>query len=168
MFRRLAAVPAALMLLVLTASLALGATVTLHQDTPIDWNDPSVEVECDPERAAVPSGMVEWHFVVKATHDDYTLDLEFGDSSYDVTGLTWEKSVDDYLMHFYYTTTLTSLESATATGSGTVQQFNLSHVCPNPGEEIPEAPMSVLLIASAAVLGGGFLLLKRREGTAIA
>ena len=170
MFRRMVAVPAALLVVLFTASIALGVTVPLKQGTDIDWNEAGVEVECDSDRPAVPSGMVEWHFVAHTTTSDFKLNAEFADGT-TVVNKAADEVKDSYQLHWYITTSLTTLESASitsATGAVNRGGFNLSHVCPNPGEEIPEAPASVLLIASAAVFGAGFLLWKRREGTAIA
>jgi len=168
MVRRLAAVPAALLIMLFTAAIALGVTVQLKQGTNIAWNDPGNEVECD-EGDNVPSGMVLWHFVAHTSTDDFTMDATFADGTVKVD-MAPTSVVDSYELHWDVTTSLTTLVSASITGSGTVNQggFNLSHVCPNPGEEIPEAPASALLIVSAALLGGGFLVWKRREGTTIA
>jgi hypothetical protein len=157
MVRRLAAVLAALAMSAFTVGVALAVTEPLHQGTPIAWNDPEVEVECD-EGDNVPSGMVLWHFVAHTTTDDFTLDAAFADGTI-VNDKAPDKIVDAFELHWDVTTSLTTLNSASITGSGTVGDggFNLSHVCPNPGEVIPEAPASALLIASAAILGMGFI-----------
>ena len=157
MVRRLAAVLAALAMSAFTVGVALAVTEPLHQGTPIAWNDPSVEVECE-EGDNVPSGMVLWHFVAHTTTSDFTMDATFADGTI-VTDKAPDKIVDAYELHWDVTTSLTTLNSASITGSGTVGAggFNLSHVCPNPGEVIPEAPASALLIASAAILGMGFI-----------
>ena len=164
MFRKLAAVLAALMLTVFATSVAMAVTVPLHQDTPINWDDPEIEVEC--EDANVPSGMVLWHFVAHTTTDDFTLTADFDDDPSDVSGMAPTKVVDAYELHWDVITPLTELNSASITGSGTLNAggFNLSHVCPNPGEIIPEAPASALLVATAAMVGLGFIVLRRREG----
>jgi hypothetical protein len=163
MVRRLTAILAALALTAFTAATVMAVTVPLHQDTPINWNDPDVEVECEND---VPSGMVEWHFVAHTSTDDFTMDATFGDGTV-VTDMAPTKIVDSFENHWNVITSLTSLESASITGGGTVNPggFNLSHVCPNPGEIIPEAPSSVLLVASAAILGLGFFAWRRREST---
>lgn len=163
MVRRFAAILAALMLTAFTAATAMAVTEPLHQDTPINWNDPDVEVECETD---VPSGMVLWHFVAHTTTDDFTLDATFGDGTV-VTDMDPTKIVDAFELHWDVTTSLTTLDSASITGSGSVNAggFNLSHVCPNPGEIIPEAPSSVLLVASAAMLGLGFFAWRKREGS---
>ena len=80
MVRRLAAVLAALAMSAFTVGVALAVTEPLHQGTPIAWNDPSVEVECE-EGDNVPSGMVLWHFVAHTTTSDFTLDATFADGT---------------------------------------------------------------------------------------
>lgn len=167
MVRRLAAVPAALMITALTAAVALGVTVQLKQGTNIAWNDPGIEVEC--EGYDVPSGMVTWHFVAHTSTADFTMDASFADGT-TVTDLAPYKVVNSYENHWEVTTTLTTLNSASITGSGTVNSggFNLSHVCPNPGEVIPEAPASVLLLASAAIVGMAFFGWRKWQGAAAA
>lgn len=166
MFRRLAALIAALTITALATATVVAATAQLHQGTNIAWNDPGVEVECD-EQSSVPSGMVLWHFVTHATTSDFTMTASFTDLSFNVVNKAADKVLDSYELHWDVLTSLTTLESASITGSGTVNPggFNLSHVCPNPGEEIPEAPASVLLVASAAILGIGFVGWKRRGAT---
>jgi hypothetical protein len=166
MVRRLAAVPAALALTAMTAALALGVTVPLHQGTNITWNDPEIDVECETLPA---SGMVLWHFVAHTTTSDFTMDATFADGTV-VTDKAPDQTVAGYELHWNVTTTLTTLNSASITGSGSVNQggFNLSHVCPNPGEVIPEAPASVLLVTTAAVLGLGFIGWRKRQAAAAA
>jgi hypothetical protein len=161
MFRKFAAVLAALMLTMLATSVALAVTEPLNQDTPINWDDPDIEVECE---EAVPSGMVLWHFIAHTSTADFLLTADFDAAGYDVAGMAPTKTVDNYTLHWDVLTPLTELNSASITGSGTVTAFNLSHVCPNPGEIIPEAPASALLVATAAMLGLGFIVLRRREG----
>lgn len=171
MLRRLAAVLAALSLTLALSSVALATTEPLHQGTNIAWNDPSIEVDCD--GASVPSGMVLWHFVAHTTTDDFLLTADFTDDAFDVAPPDPESEpdmiVDSFELHWNVITSLTTLESASITGTGTVNEggFNLSHVCPNPGEIIPESPASALLVMSAAVLG--FVLIgwrTRRSWTA--
>ena len=164
MFRKLAAVLAALMLTMVATSVAFAVTVPLHQGTNINWDDPETEVDC--EDADVPSGMVLWHFVAHTTTDDFLLTADFDAAGFDVAGMEPTKIVDAYELHWDVLTPLTELNSASITGSGSVNPggFNLSHVCPNPGEIIPEAPASALLVATAAMLGLGFIVLRRREG----
>ena len=161
MFRKLAAVLAALMLTMLATSVALAVDVPLHQETPINWDDPDIEVECE---SSVPSGMVLWHFVAHTSTPGWTLTADFDAAGYDVAGMAATKTVNSYTLHWDVLTPLTELNSASISGTGTVTQFNLSHVCPNPGEIIPEAPTSALLVASAAMLGLGFIVLRRRAG----
>jgi hypothetical protein len=174
MFRRLAAVLAASGLVLLLAAPAMAVTVPLHQDTPLAWNDPSIEVECDADDN-VPSGMVLWHFVAHTSTNDFTLTADFntGDQSvneatYDVSGMAPTKVVDFYVLHWDVTTPLGTLESASITGSGSVTQFNLSHVCPNPGEVIPEAPASALLVLTATIMGAGFVVWRMRRSAVAA
>lgn len=167
MVRRLAAVPAALLILALTAAVTLGVTVNLHQGTNIAWNDPEIEVDCD--GYDVPSGMIVWHFVAHTTTTDFTMDASFADGT-TVNDAAPYKIVNSYQLHWEVTTPLTTLNSASITGSGSVNPggFNLSHVCPNPGEEIPEAPASVLLVASAAIVGMGFYGWRKRQAGSLA
>ncbi len=157
MVRRFAAVLAAFALSAFTVGVALAVTEPLHQGTPIAWNDPGVEVECE-AGDNVPSGMVLWHFVAHTTTSDFTMDAAFADGTI-VNDKAPDKVVNSFQLHWDVTTSLTTLNSASITGSGTVGEggFNLSHVCPNPGEVIPEAPASALLIASAAIIGMGFI-----------
>ena len=161
MSRRLAAVLAALALTVLTTTAALAVTVSLHQGTNIAWNDPRVEVECD---GNVGSGMVLWHFVAHTTTNDFMMSATFGDGTV-VTNMAPSSAVAGYQLHWNVTTTLTTLQAASITGSGTVNAggFNLSHVCPNPGVVIPEAPASALLVATAGLLGVGLIGWKMRQ-----
>lgn len=161
--RRLAAVLAAFGLVLLLAAPAWATTEPLHQGTPIAWNDPSIEVQCD-AGDNTPSGMVTWHFVAHTTTDDFTMDATFGDGT-TITDMDPTKIVDSYELHWDVTTSLTTLDSASITGSGTVDAggFNLSHVCPNPGEEIPEAPASALLLATSGLIAIGFLFFRMRR-----
>jgi hypothetical protein len=161
MVRRLAAVLAALALMAFTAAVAIAATVNLD-GTPIAWNDPEVEVECEAD-ISVPSGMVLWHFIAHTSTAGWTLTADFSNGG-DVSGMAATKTVDRFTLHWDVITPLGDLNSASISGSGDVTAFNLSHVCPNPGEIIPEAPASALLVATAAILGLGFIVLRRREG----
>ena len=176
MFRRLAAVLAASGLVLLVVAPALAVTEPLHQGTNIAWNDPSIEVECE-EGDNVPSGMVLWHFVAHTTTNDFTMDADFNtgdqavnEATYDVNDMPWTKSVDAYELHWDVTTPLGTLVTASITGSGTVNAggFNLSHVCPNPGEEIPEAPASALLVLTATIMGAGFVVWRMRRSAVAA
>ena len=164
MVRRLAALLAALALTVFSTAVVWAVTVPLHQGTNIAWNDPDIEVECE-AGDDVPSGMVLWHFVAHTTTDDFKLTADFADGT--VVDPDPTKIVDAFELHWDVLTTLTTLESASITGSGTVNSggFNLSHVCPNPGEIIPEAPASALLLASAAILGLGFVGWRMRRSS---
>ncbi|MGH2445277.1 MAG: hypothetical protein ACRDGD_04480 [Candidatus Limnocylindria bacterium] len=166
MIRRLAAVPAALALTAFSAAVVLGLTVQLHQGTNIAWNDPGVEVECETLPA---SGMVLWHFVAHTSTSDFTMDATFADGTI-VTDQAPDSVTDSFELQWNVTTVLTTLNSASITGSGTVNPggFNLSHVCPNPGVVIPEAPASMLLVVSAAILGVGFIGWKKRQGASVA
>lgn len=167
MFRRLAAVLAALTLMAFSVATVMAATYGLHQledKDSIAWNDPDTQVECESQ---VASGMVLWHFVAHTSTDDFTMDATFADGTI-VTDMDPTMVVDHYQLHWDVTTSLTSLTDASITGSGTLGEggFNLSHVCPNPGEQIPEAPATALLIGSAAILGiGMFGWRMRRSGT---
>src|ERR671919_963558 len=158
MARRLAALLAASGLILVLAAPALAVTEPLNQATPIAWNDPSIEVECDADDN-VPSGMVLWHFIAHTSSADFTLTADFdvdsepgNEATFDVSGMAPTKTVDLYTLHWEVTTPLGTLVDASITGSGSVTSFNLSHVCPNPGEIIPEAPASALLVVTAVLL----------------
>ena len=159
MIRRLAAVFAALGLVLLVAAPAFATTEPLHQGTNIAWNDPANTVDCsDTDIPAPGPGQVNWIFVAHTSTNDFTMDAAFADGTI-VTDKLPYKTPDTYEPHWFVTTSLTTLLTASITGSGTVGSggFNLSHVCPNPGEQVPEAPMSSLLMVSAGLIGLGFL-----------
>jgi hypothetical protein len=167
MFRRTAAVLAAISLSLLLAATAFAAlnTYTLNQfldgrnPDGIAWDD--FQVDC--EGVSPAADQVAWVFVAHVTSGDpstFLLTATFEDSSGDVSDQPPEQPIPDSEPHWIVYTSLTTLLDATITGDGTIQEnddisnsFELSHVCPNPGNEIPEAPMSALLILSAGIVG---------------
>jgi hypothetical protein len=168
MFRRTAAVLAALAIVLLIAAPAFANTV--HQ-TNISWDDPAFqgdETEC--AGADVGEGEVLWHFVhVGTSEDDLPSTLTATFQRADLT--TFDVTVDGYVngnsivMYDIITTdaVLFVTGSDTITTDPITEPLNLSHICPGgPGEEIPEAPMSALLIITAGIAGLGFLVWRRR------
>jgi hypothetical protein len=118
----------------LTAMLVLGATggvavaaTSLHQDTPISWDDPGFqgsEDEC--ESADLAPGEVLWHFVLVQTTSGAVgspLTATFS-SGVEVEG-AYKKSGP--VLHWNITTGETTLLSASTTATG--RMLNLSHIC---------------------------------------
>jgi hypothetical protein len=170
-FRRTAAVLAALTLTLLLAATAFAAINTYTLNQFLDGRNPdgiawdNFSVDC--EGVAPEAGQVAWVFVAHVTSGDpegFLLTATFEDSSGDVVDQPPEMPIPDSEPHWIVYTSLTTLTDATITGDGTIQEnddisnsFELSHVCPNPGNEIPEAPMSALLILSAGIVGLAYL-----------
>jgi hypothetical protein len=178
MFRRTAAVLAAFGLVLLIAAPVFASnTYTLNQflddrnPDGIAWDN--FQVDC--EGVAPEAGQVAWVFVAHVTSgdpDSFLLTATFEDASGNVVDQPPEQPIPDSEPHWIVYTSLTTLTDATITGDGTIQEqdatsnsFELSHVCPNPGNEIPEAPMSALLMVSAGLLGLAFVGWRMRRSS---
>lgn len=162
MFRRLAAVLAAtgLMLMVVAPALAND----LHQDTPIAWDAAAyqgTEEEC--ATADLDPGEVLWHFVHTDTGSSdlaSTLNASFATAGAKVAnGYVNGSSI---VMYDIVTgeDTLNSASDSIVNGG----LLNLSHICAGgPPPEIPEAPMSILLVLAAGTVAFGFIFWRRRS-----
>jgi hypothetical protein len=175
MFRRLTAVLAVLGLTLVLAAPALADTV--HQ-TNIFWDDVAFqgdEGEC--ADADLAEGEVLWHFVHIGT-DGSDLPATLTATFERADGTTFTETAEGYsngdgtapVMYDIITTDAVKF----VTGSDTLdtdemtEPLNLSHICAGgPGEEIPEAPASALLVITAAVAGLGFLLWRGRRSEVI-
>jgi hypothetical protein len=176
--RRLGVAFAALALAALAVSPALAATINQEQvpTTAAEWtaaNPAKSAAECTGDN--VPAeGLARWHFVLTgaATGQTITLTAYFTDAN-DVPQAplqdVGEEADSSGTYHFYINTPDDwILVNATTNESGTSGNLNLSHVClGTPGEIVPEAPASALLVLTAGVLGL-FFILRRRSITSTA
>ena len=174
MFRRLVAILATLSLALLIAAPALAAPLT--NDVPISSDDAEdiEEFEGTPaECADLPDGVapagpgeVLWHFVVnQSSTDDQTVTAEFETAGIMTQGP--DKVVDAFVLHYYFRTgSPDTLLSASSSGDGNLQ---LSHFCNGgPPPVIPEAPASVLILVTGALVAAGFVVWQMRKSPSFA
>ena len=176
MFRRLAAILAALGLVLMIAAPAFA--------NPVEQGNVSFDnVDFQADSGECPAGTVDtgevlWHFVHTMTDTSdlpSTLTAQFLDASGGTVTLTAEgyQNGNDSSQVFYDITTPTGYTFVS--GSDTIDNFaaggrlNLSHICQGgPPPEIPEAPASALLILTAGALVAGFIVLRMRRSNPVA
>lgn len=174
MLRRMIAIVATLGLTLLIAAPAL-ATVPLTNAVPISSDSPDDQGTAE-ECASLPDGVAPagegealWHFVLNQYGSvDQTVTATFDIGGQQVT-MTQSADWDNAgVLHFYFRTDApATLISASA--SGDQGNLQLSHICNGgPGEEIPEAPASVLLLLLGGVVAAGFVAWQMRRSTAVA
>jgi hypothetical protein len=176
MFRRTAAVLAALSLVLLIAAPAFAND--LHQfedgqnpdgiasDNPEFQGD---ETEC-PE-GTVDAGEVLWHFVHVGTDSSdlpSTLTATFADAgTVTVSGYVNGNSIVMYDIITGPDTLLSA--SDTIITNPMTEPLNLSHICNGgPPPVIPEAPASILLVVTAGLAGLAFVTWRLRRSGAVA
>ena len=142
----------------------------LHQPTPISFDSTAFPPD-DPvtECVGVQPGTVLWHFVHTPSSAGLpsTLTASFSDNT---TLAITSQTVNGYVngsspvvMYDVTTTTGVTLTSASDTIVDT-SLLNLSHICNGgPPPDVPEAPFSVLLVVTAAIVGVGFVGWKMRQ-----
>jgi len=168
MLKRLAAMTAALALLLLVTAPAVLAQ-DLHQPVPIPWNEGQYQgSDADCAGANLQPGQVLWHFVGHFAAPGATMDATFSDPQFNVTDLPATKTVDSYELHWDIITTQVTLLSASVSPDTDTDGFNLSHICTNPPTEVPEAPLSALLLLSAGITAIGYFGLRRRRFASVA
>jgi hypothetical protein len=167
--KRLGALLLALGLVLMVAAPAFAND--LHQATPISF-DSTAFPPGDGDCVGVQPGTVVWHFVhtdTSVTDLPSTLTAWFTDNN---TAAITSQTVSGYVngssivMYDVTTTTDVSLTSASDTieNADTGGLLNLSHICNGgPPPEVPEAPFSVLLVVTAAIVGVGFVGWKMRQ-----
>jgi hypothetical protein len=161
LIRRLAAIIAALTLTMLVAAPAFANTLANGSNVPSNSSAyPPGPNDC----TGVQPGTVLWHFVHTGTDGGdlpSTLTATFQNSA--------SQTVDGYsngggssvVMYDVITgpdTLVTASDTINDTGN-----LNLSHICDGgPPPDVPEAPASVLLLLTAALVGIGFLVFRMR------
>lgn len=162
MLRRLAAMVAALGLL-----LGLAAPVfatTLNPDH-VGAVGSTFKTDDSCEALDLEPGSVLWHFIL--TNPD--ADSGHLTATFETAGeITVENGepLEANVLHFWITTPTDDklLSAETTDVDGDI--LNLSHVCFEPGEEIPEVPFAALLPAILVAAFGGYLFLQRRKSSA--
>jgi hypothetical protein len=171
--RRLGVVFAVLALVALTVTPAFAATINQDQvpTTAAEWTaanpDKSAE-ECSDPANVPPEGMARWHFILNGatTGQTVTLTAQFEDGDGNPVTLTDVGDEADASGTYHFdidTPDDYTLINATTNEVGPSLNLNLSHVClGGPPVIIPEAPASILLVLTAALVGVWFL---RRQST---
>ena len=172
MIKRLAAIFAALGMTLLLAVPALANE--LHQTIPqggIPYDSAGYAPETG-DCVGVAPGTVLWHFVHTDTTSGNlpsTLTVTFSNNtSQTVNGYTNGSSI---VMYDVTTATGVSLLSAVDTieNTATGGLLNLSHICNSgPPPQVPEAPLTVLLVLTAGLTGLGFVGWRMRQNRTIA
>jgi len=168
LFRRLAALIAAVsMVLMISAPVFAN---DLHQTPPISADDPAFQgTDEDCSGLDLQPGQVFWHFV----HTDTTsadLPSSLTATFQDAGTVTVQGFVNGNSIVMYDITTVTGTDtllsaSDTITNDGLL---NLSHICQGgPPPDVPEAPMSVLLLLSAGLIGLGFVGWRMRRSSVV-
>jgi len=168
LFRRLAALIAAVsMVLMISAPVFAN---DLHQTPPISADDPAFQgTDEDCSGLDLQPGQVLWHFVHTGTSSSdlpSTLTATFQDAG----TVTVDGYVNGSSIVMYDITTVTGTDtllsaSDTITNDGLL---NLSHICQGgPPPDVPEAPMSVLLLLTAGLMGLGFVGWRMRRSSAV-
>ena len=176
MIRRTVAILAALSLSLMVVAPALANS--LHQfengQNPdgISWDNTEFqgdETEC--ADADLQPGQVLWHFVhVGTDSSDLPSTLT---ATFDVAGTVTVSGYvngNSIVMYDIITGEDTLLSASdTITTDPMSEPLNLSHICSGgPGQEIPEAPASILLVLVAGMAAAGFVVWQMRRSSAVA
>jgi hypothetical protein len=160
LIRRLAAIIAALTLTMLVAAPAFANNLANGSNVPSNSSAyPPGPNDC----IGVQPGTVLWHFVHTKTGTadllGATLTATFQNSaSQTVNGYQNGNSEVMYDVTTGPDTLVTASDTIVNDGN-----LNLSHICDGgPPPDVPEAPASVLLLLTAALVGIGFLVLRMR------
>ena len=162
MIRRLAALTAALGMTILWAAPAMAVDINPAQ-VPTSSNSSTVDQDCS-EWPNIQPGQVGWLFVLNQSDTDtQTLTVTFqnfnGGQPYTFSATQIQ---DHYNLHYALITGEDTLLAAST--SGTTGNLLLSHICNGgPGGDVPEAPMSALLILSSGLAGLGFVAWRMRR-----
>jgi hypothetical protein len=162
---RLAAIVAALALTMLLAAPALAVDINPGQ-IPTSSDSTSISQDCTAPHNAAP-GTVDWHFVLnQSSTNNQTLTATF--DNFGTVTVSPDKVTDTYVLQYDIVTgSPDTLRSAST--SGTSGQLQLSSICNGgPPPDVPEAPASVLLLLTAALVGIGFLVFRMRGNRAAA
>ncbi len=171
MIKRLAAIFAALGLTL--AVVAPAFAVEIHQTLPISSSDAQFQsTDCS---VSLQSGQVDWHFVLVQSDkgdptvltNNYTLTATFATAG--TFTVYPDKVVDSYVLHYDIVTGTDTLISASTSGGGANAILNLSSICNGgPPPQVPEAPLTVLLVLTAGLTGLGFVGWRMRQNRTIA
>lgn len=171
LIRRLAALIAA-MSMVLMVSAPVFAN-DLHQTPPITADDPAFQgTDTDCAGLGLQPGQVLWHFVHTDTSSadlPSTLTATFTDAG----TITVDGYVNGSSIVMYDITTTTGTDtllsaSDTIDNAATGGLLNLSHICQGgPPPEVPEAPMSILLLLTGGLAGLAFVGWRMRRSSAL-
>jgi hypothetical protein len=171
LIRRLAASIAALsMVLMISAPVFANQ---LHQTPPITADNAEFQSsECDGLNLA--PGVVLWHFVHTGTDGTYlpsTLTATFQDAgTITVAGYSNGNGSAQVMYDITTTTGTDTLLSASDTIDNAISGglLNLSHICQGgPPPDVPEAPMSVLLLVTGGLAGLAFVGWRMRRSSAV-
>jgi hypothetical protein len=169
--RRLAALAAALGMTLMLAAPALAVEAS---NIPVGGvpSDSTEFAGSDTDCAGVQAGTVLYHFVItNTTSNTQTLTATFENADPQTVSPTKFAEHDSSGVYtVQYDVTVPSPDTLlSASTSGTDGQLVLSHVCDGgPGQEVPEAPASVLLVLTAGLIGLGFAGWKmRRSASAV-
>jgi hypothetical protein len=136
--------------------------VDIHQTLPITSDAAAFQGTADECTSLnLQPGQVDWHFVLnQSATNDQTLTATF--STFGSTTVSPDKVVDTYVLHYDIVTGPDTLVSAST--SGTTGQLQLSNICNGgPPPDVPEAPLSILLLVTAGLFGLGFVGWKMRR-----
>jgi len=168
LIRRLAALIAA-MSMVLMVSAPVFAN-DLHQTPPISADDPAFQgTDADCSGLNLQSGQVAWHFVHTMTSSadlPSTLTATFQDAG----TITVDGFINGDGIVMYDITTVTGTDTLLSASDTIVNDglLNLSHICQGgPPPEVPEAPMSILLLLTGGLAGLAFVGWRMRRSSAL-
>jgi hypothetical protein len=175
MTRKIGITFAALALTALAVSPALATQINQDQVpiTAAEWTaaNPNAE-ECTNEENIPAEGMARWHFILNGAPSGQTVTLtaDFEDGDGNPVQLTdvGDEADASGTYHFNIDTPddYTLIDANTDVDGS---QLNLSHVClGEPEVIIPEAPVSALLVLTAALVGFWFLRRQSLKGSTTA
>jgi hypothetical protein len=157
----------------MTLMLAAPALAVDAHNIPVEGvpSDTTTFAGSDEDCAGVQAGTVLYHFVLtNTTSQTETLSATFENAG-TVPGVKTHVNEHDNqgVYTVQYDVTVASPDTLlSATTSGTTGQLQLSHVCDGgPGQEVPEAPASILLVLTAGLIGLGFAGWKMRRSASL-
>jgi hypothetical protein len=169
LIRRLAALIAALsMVLMISAPVYAN---DLHQTPPITADDPAfqgTDEECG--GLTLQPGQVLWHFIHTGT-DSSDLPSTLTATFQDAGTITVSGYVNGSSVVMYDITTATGTDTLLSASDTIVDDglLNLSHICQGgPPPEIPEAPMSIMLLLTGGLAGLAFVGWRMRRSSTTA